>query len=648
MPKKRKKSKFQYVTPVLFIRTEEERQKIIANKISLILAENEKNRPENSYETNSHLYSDYLNHFSTKQSTILELNSLEVDLLNTEKLYVKDLKLSPSTVKCGSLLKDWSKIPGREVSPLRIVKEKEGSKYTEQKQRTISPDLFESDQESFVNCSRTEGLLEIEANVTEAVSSFTTKSVSKSEVSNDTQTSRKISKNTGLFKDEESTEKSLEKENKEVSLLRSQSTGLNLESSILKEDNTTAQELPLESISVHNCSDVLKLEEVVTSNITINEAEKVSESNSVIDYFNNQTSLDLSKENTEKIIKSDSLKKTMQNDSSKLDSPEDVTSAKDKMLIEKYLNIYVDDRDTSLDSFTTTNENLWSNHTDEVIKTDNGILHFESFCRDGENLPQECVDLTQSSDEEQVVEKKESCNEETIILGESVNVKDGEETSHENKHESSTKEVATEQSLHAMFEMSFQRQSLNVTDYINEILKAEDDCFIPENESEQQTNQLQKDTCETSFTKHTSFDSIKSKSSEDSIYISDEELNCSKTAGKEIIISDDELDRETQSINEKGTPKTSIIIKTTNVTPMPDYDRMDTPNVTKELQKYGVKAMKRKRGVQLLKYIYDSTHPIVDQEQVSDEDRKVVKRKRVSQTELSSDLKIVGNEITEK
>ncbi|XP_041971427.1 structure-specific endonuclease subunit SLX4 isoform X2 [Aricia agestis] len=62
-----------------------------------------------------------------------------------------------------------------------------------------------------------------------------------------------------------------------------------------------------------------------------------------------------------------------------------------------------------------------------------------------------------------------------------------------------------------------------------------------------------------------------------------------------------------------GTPgNDQYIIKTQNVTPMLDYESMSTPARNKELEKYGIKPFKRKRAIQLLKYIYNQTHPVVE------------------------------------
>ncbi|XP_064482072.1 structure-specific endonuclease subunit SLX4-like isoform X2 [Ornithodoros turicata] len=49
------------------------------------------------------------------------------------------------------------------------------------------------------------------------------------------------------------------------------------------------------------------------------------------------------------------------------------------------------------------------------------------------------------------------------------------------------------------------------------------------------------------------------------------------------------------------------------VTPLPDYDAMQTPELKGQLQKFGVRAFPRKKAVNILRHIYEETHPYVDQ-----------------------------------
>ncbi|XP_047510175.1 uncharacterized protein LOC125053044 isoform X1 [Pieris napi] len=76
------------------------------------------------------------------------------------------------------------------------------------------------------------------------------------------------------------------------------------------------------------------------------------------------------------------------------------------------------------------------------------------------------------------------------------------------------------------------------------------------------------------------------------------------------------------------------IIKTVDVTPMQNFEAMSSPERNKELEKYGLKPFKRKRAIQLLTYIYNQTHPVVE----SCEDGSPTKKPK-----LNSPQKITGN-----
>lgn len=118
------------------------------------------------------------------------------------------------------------------------------------------------------------------------------------------------------------------------------------------------------------------------------------------------------------------------------------------------------------------------------------------------------------------------------------------------------------------------------------------------------------------------------------------------------------------------TPENNLIIKTKNITPLANYDEMDTPRITKELEKFGLKPLKRRRGVKLLKYLYECTHPLVGPDEVQelsseedDQDRVVKKRKksngngsgvesvRIREDTFRSDgdnIEIIGDALLEK
>ncbi|VDL66757.1 unnamed protein product [Nippostrongylus brasiliensis] len=54
------------------------------------------------------------------------------------------------------------------------------------------------------------------------------------------------------------------------------------------------------------------------------------------------------------------------------------------------------------------------------------------------------------------------------------------------------------------------------------------------------------------------------------------------------------------------------VLKTSGITPMPNYDGMNDAQLKGELAKYGLKPMGRKRALALLKKIYDEVHPEID------------------------------------
>lgn len=527
---------------------------IIANKISLILSDKSEIKSENGRKSVAEVVvcSDYLKNLISEESSIIKLNYLIAEELTNEKFYIKELNFSPSCVKCGSQLKDWNLIPGRETTPTREVTTKtETVEQTEnlvetesqesgieiQRQKCVSPDLFESEDE--INKSF--------ENKIEDIISF------------DKKLANKISVDSGI-------------------------------------------------------------------------CEKMHE---------NQT-----------YVISDSGEKEKRLKISSGNTTSELTSKSSEQSTD--------------DSF-----DLLSKDNHEVIASEKGILHYESFCKESEILSQEYVDLTQSSDDEenekdsvnkQVVEDLFKFTSENTTEFKKVCKKDlcsNDEQSNEisfctlrnNSIACSENQVQNETDHHNSFNMisfeeTFRRESLNVTDYIHNILNQNEDTddevgiLTKSSPIEQQT---------TAFSKQSSCDSIKSTCSQESIYISDEEINYSsiqEAINVETSSSDDSVtdDLDFTGSEEKNecidTPKPGFVVRTTNVTPMPDYDRMDTPKVTNELKKFGVKAMKRKRGIQLLKYIYDATHPIVQ------ENMQIAKKRKISDN--TCDIEIVGDIINER
>ncbi|XP_012225867.2 uncharacterized protein [Linepithema humile] len=71
-----------------------------------------------------------------------------------------------------------------------------------------------------------------------------------------------------------------------------------------------------------------------------------------------------------------------------------------------------------------------------------------------------------------------------------------------------------------------------------------------------------------------------------------------------------------------GSSKTAPKIIEKDVTPPPDYHGMKTPELHKEMKKYGLKAQKRSRAVKLLTHIYNELHPLVSISEATIEQKK--------------------------
>nr|XP_045626100.1 uncharacterized protein LOC123775188 isoform X1 [Procambarus clarkii]XP_045626101.1 uncharacterized protein LOC123775188 isoform X1 [Procambarus clarkii]XP_045626102.1 uncharacterized protein LOC123775188 isoform X1 [Procambarus clarkii] len=59
------------------------------------------------------------------------------------------------------------------------------------------------------------------------------------------------------------------------------------------------------------------------------------------------------------------------------------------------------------------------------------------------------------------------------------------------------------------------------------------------------------------------------------------------------------------------TPQPKQTSKKQIVTPFPDYKNMSSPDLKKELAKYGLRALARRKAVVLLDHVYEQTHPLV-------------------------------------
>ncbi|KAE9556283.1 hypothetical protein FO519_000466 [Halicephalobus sp. NKZ332] len=75
------------------------------------------------------------------------------------------------------------------------------------------------------------------------------------------------------------------------------------------------------------------------------------------------------------------------------------------------------------------------------------------------------------------------------------------------------------------------------------------------------------------------------------------------------------------------------VLKTTNVTPMPNYESFTEEQLKGELKKFGLRPMKKKRAIEELRKIYETLHPLVDLN--SETPKKTVTASMVAPVRLS-------------
>lgn len=820
MSKKRKKSKFQYVTPILFIRTEEERQKIVANKISLVLTENSEKAADRVFKTDCTVSSEYLREFCAKESAVFGLNSLEMSQLSNDRFYVKNLNLTHSQIKCGGLLKNWRSIPGRELTPppreITFINSQE----------TNAHDNFEVKQKHNNEI----------ANLENGVENFKLFSPNKRDE----------------FANSETLNENLKRNEKQNVTLKCFSASNEKQNKASGESVKCFTELEKRQNENFEGFKILKKRQCHV--LDLDDSNKSLESfvafkDREVGFASKQRSVspDLFESDDEASGRSKSFVNSKQGESANLSvaidcekrvANEKIASQeserqshklnKSELLIKKYLN---EDFDNSLLSFK-------SRKVANEMTQQNGILHFESFC-------EEFVDLTQSSDDDgtdnEIKEAFIQSDEETNVsfhdaysngTGKLIST----QTQGENEKIAGDSPNLNENPFTMKsFEETFRRESMNITDYIHNILnenrmsgevktlakhasfasecsiyisdeeinyssaqanakqfclddeancasqlqdrgeerlsgtsvicgdcedlknsaEIKDDCLdflftsgdLNESEKLDRTLSLvdsQESVCIDRedlngqsndklkykkgirvYNKDAKVEESNKKSSEDAklhencfctdqlkhtedicVYNQDAQFedssknsseaeklhencffSCSENNDKfksaeTIYVDIDDLENEQthskstqplkkpsaacfkenssiddgQDVNERNadllfeneksysgeraaTPKPELIVRTTNVTPQPDYEQMDSPKVALELKKYGIKTMKRKRGIQLLKYIYDATHPFVG-------DESVAKKRKI--TENVSSIEILGDAITEK
>lgn len=726
--KKRKKSKFQYITPILFLRTQEERDNLISTKISSVLNENFNDssisQTENSI-TEYHVCSDYLKDYVCNEKTILNLNSLNHIALDDGTYYVNLLNIDRSKTKCGYLLKKWEEIPGRELSPIRENEKSETHSKNEKfdflethlelpttpnskiahkdsdkiECRSASPDLFSSEDEMVQEADR---------------------EIFKTEYA-----SQCVKNNQGIYHFESFNEDTVKVAKEFVDL--TQSSDDEIEINYMKDDGKC-----VDNIVPKVCDNELNL-----NNFNIDEK---------INQVLNKTGISYS----------DDLNQSspIDNDFMCVDNANLQSSSSE--LLYNELN-YSDDNGLSYNQNELHNEdcNTISHSQETLVRQNDSIPNATQNATDrhlndtsfSEKMPEdhcsECIEDVQTHNSACASHNSEKSTEGSTSINKDRDFSYTKETlfhedspfAYENpvclrddiENVLSTSQVSDDTSSvlykentsqNEVFSHDFRREldniemseNLNVTDYINSILNKCDSSYTNSpnvgdrsktfisSDSEESVLDLtqssddeihreskEKQVVDTpnenifytsvdkpsSFQKHSSFSSISSEN----MNFSDEELNYSSMHsfhienkketdlcrdiseklgcsinGINICNDEDKMSRQctpsknishlvedncrvaqiTQLEKENRTPQSSITVKTDNITPMPNYDAMNTPTITKELSKYGIKNLKRRRGKQLLEYIYNTTHPLVDAHTMEnkDEEGRIVKKRK--------------------
>ncbi|KAF2884237.1 hypothetical protein ILUMI_21929 [Ignelater luminosus] len=683
--KKTRKSKFQYITPVLYLRTQEDREKLISEKVTLILSENEQ---KSMCFSNSNLFqsrkpdSEILQKQWNRENKIFKANNFSVtDFQNNDVFYVKALQISESTIKCGHLLRNWNEIPGREKSPVhdthfdidddrreQCLSNLKASQenYEDTRKPTselhnlsstpspvkiiesnvqirsfnnycLSPDLFESDEEmqfktkqspvnkmspiikrslethlvnrlSVSDDSDSESLLgtftPIKRSLNKKVNSPKINE-SKSRHWNSSSTSDEIFTNEkGICSyesffdlthssDEETNTVDVNTKTDIRSNLASLSNEICLVKSVLddslKNDDTI---ITTPSTSKTGVSDILQNSLCLNEGTSKSEVTRRSKSLNITEYIhdmlnNSQEIFDLNHENLEKVESID-LTQSSSSSSNHSQSPSkllDINNKKDDSKKECKSNFQ------RYESFkSTTSDDLTSSQCSQ-----------ESICIDDEELNYSCMFQNSNAD-----------------------------GSSKNRFELSDGEYETDyvqDTTPKMIKKTSSSRLNNVT--------SDDKIYEPDLEINSLS--LQELACEKNYISPTKSKRLLFNN------LLDDSLNAvvknANTKDSEVKLSNSELQNDIKLNESNNTPKREMIIKTANITPMTNYDEMNTPKINKELNKFGLKPLKRQRGVQILKHIYETTHPLVNNQNPerseSDEDKHRVVKKRKSNTKVS-------------
>ncbi|EGI62403.1 Structure-specific endonuclease subunit SLX4, partial [Acromyrmex echinatior] len=123
--------------------------------------------------------------------------------------------------------------------------------------------------------------------------------------------------------------------------------------------------------------------------------------------------------------------------------------------------------------------------------------------------------------------------------------------------------------------------------------------------------------------------------------LSEGQINTNKLRNQGVTSADMSRQFRCNYIQNIGNAKT-LKITDKDVTPPPVYNDMSTPELHKEMKKYGLKVQKRSRAVKLLTHIYNELHPLVPEKTIgqqvteilSDEEEPPLKKRNVDDNSL--------------
>lgn len=645
-----KKSKYQFITPVLYIRTEEDRQNLISTKISMILSKISQPAGSDYEKLRTELYSSYLSELVDENSRIFSLNKICIDDLQLEHFYCSALGIERNVVKCGHMLKDWSKISGRDITPPRetnsVDRRDEAddiilitSESETDHRGAISPDLFTSDDENVAkvgdNIDKTlktslnmlENLRNIsytqinctDLNINEADDTIRINAEESPKVARETLSCDRLDNTDDILG---TLEISLSKDVESIrcgnnqiaacsALLLSNLNSVNRDDcagEIDKDDSECSNA----SLTQENISGIEHFEFFSDEELELPKTmeENRNDSNEICDL----TLSDDGSDNCDKIINNMSQKSgigakisekkgksngkyEILSDSSDYESyndKNDHNSTEMNNLLEKpilnYTNVDSDVNKCDTTIIKTPIRKSQSFTAKITTETAEKFKKYASF-----TSPKQHQAAWNAIDE--IFKRYSSTNSESSEnIDDVIHISD-EELNYSAVHSKEKENLTPNKS---------EENNLNSYSYLE---RYNDEFYFGENQPQtpvvhRRIQELNKN------------DLTPSSSSQNNAYNINPEGNVTKT------------------------PDGFVVIKTKNITPLPDYDAMSSPRIGKELEKIGVKPLKRRRAVQILKYIYETTHPVCSKERInnamssgSDDDvdgNKKVKRRKFS------------------